>query len=176
MSAQPRRWTWLLDLITTVTVLIGLTFGAIELRQIKNAQEAQTVLQLFETLRSPEIVRGIGLIKSLPDTTSPETLNAMWEAGTEDWYHMEQVLLAYEGLGVMVFREDVSIEWVDEMFRNSILTAWARFEEQTVQYRAASGNGHISEWLQWLAERLQERDPDAVGPAYEAYRDWEPGS
>jgi len=145
VSDQPRRWTWLFDFVTMAAVLVGLTLGGIELRQINKAQEAQTVLQLFETLRSPDMVKGVNLIGALPDTTSVATLNAMYEAGTEEWYLMDQVLSAYEGLGVMVYRRDVSIVWVDEMFRNSILTTWDRFEEATIKDREESGG--FSGWL-----------------------------
>jgi ArsR family metal-binding transcriptional regulator len=41
-----------------LAVLVGLTFGAIELRQIRNAQEAAAVVQLFETVQTEAYTKG----------------------------------------------------------------------------------------------------------------------
>ena len=57
---------WLVELLTLTAVIIGLTFGAIELRQLRATQEAQTILQLFETIKSDEYVAATNLVRSLP--------------------------------------------------------------------------------------------------------------
>ena len=174
MSDKHGRWSWVFDFITMAAVLVGLTFGAIELRQIREAQESQTVLQLFETLHAPGFARGISLIFELPDTISPTGLREVM--GTEEGEFMQRVRLAFEGIGVMVYREDISIEWVDEMLRYSILVSWDRFEQLTLEDRELSGLPDLMEWHQWLAERLMEGRTGSQTPAYEAYADWTPGS
>jgi hypothetical protein len=161
----------LFDIVTMVAVLVGLTFGAIELRQLRTAQEAQAILELYQTVQTPEYVEGAGAILELPNGLSPDELREKLES--EDGGLMAQVRLTFEGLGVMVYRRDVPIEWVDEMFRLLILTSWDKFEPLTLEERRLTGYSGYMEWHQWLAERLRERnagqDPQ---PAYEAYRDW----
>jgi len=174
VSDKHGRWSWIFDFITMAAVLVGLTFGAIELRQIRDAQESQTILQLLETVQEPSYTRGVALIFALPDTISPTGLRAMM--GTEEGELMQQVRMTFEFIGVMVYRGDISIEWVDEMLRYSILFSWLRFERLTIEDREHLGLPDIFEWHQWLAERLREGRVGAQAPAYEAYADWTPGS
>ena len=154
-----------------VAVLVGLTFGAIELRQLRTAQEAQAILELYQTAQAPEFVRGSQLILSLPSGLSAAELREI--EATEHGLMMQQVTLTFEALGVMVYRGDVSIEWVDEIFRLLILTSWDKFESLTLDERQRTGYPGVMEWHQWLAERIRERGEDPA-PAYEAYRDWQP--
>ena len=172
MAELSRHRDWIFDFVTMVAVLIGLTFGAIELRQMRNAQEAQAALELFQTIQTEGYTRGTGLIFQLPDTISPEALRAM--SSTAEGELMFQVRLTYEALGVMVYRGEVSIDWVDELFRFMILDSWDKFEEFTLEERERLGYPEAMEWHQWLAERLRERERIGDAPAYEAYRDWKP--
>ena len=59
MPERGRQWAWLFDFVTMVAVLVGLTFGAIELRQLRTAQEAQAVLELYQTSQTPEFTWAI---------------------------------------------------------------------------------------------------------------------
>lgn len=171
MPGRRKGWSWLFDLVTMIAVLVGLTFGAIELRQLRTAQEAQAILQLYQTVQTPEYVLGSDLILQLPEGLSPEQLRERLQG--DDGELMQQVRLTFEGLGVMVYRRDVSIEWVDELFRLMILTSWEKFEPLTLEDRRITGYSGLMEWHQWLAERLQERNAgENPRPAYEAYRDW----
>ncbi len=173
MSDRPRRLAWLFDFVTMVAVIVGLTFGGIELRELRASQEAAAVVELFQTIQTPEYIAGGNLIIALPDNLTPDELEDLLAAdgGALMW----QVRMTFEGLGVMVYRGDVNIEWVDEMFRFMILTSWEKFEPLTLQVREELGYGNFMEWHQWLAERLQDRaDGSEPIPAYEAYRDWVP--
>lgn len=173
MPERTGRWGGVFDFVTMVAVLVGLTFGAIELRQLRASQESQAVLELFQTVQSPEYVRGARLIAALPDDMSPDDLRTRLQGPDGDFMH--QVRLTFEGLGVMVYRGDVSIEWVDELFRFMILTSWRKFESLTQEDRRQSNYPGLLEWHQWLAERLIERGSGAhSAPAYEAYRGWSP--
>lgn len=171
MTTRARRWSWIFDFVTMVAVLVGLTFGALELRQFREAQESQALVELFRAIQTPEYSRGVRLVRAVPDGLSAEELRGILDG--PDGADILHLRLTFEGLGVMVYRRDVSIEWVDEMFHRVILLTWDKFEPLTLAERAEYPSGW--EWNQWLAERLRERsgDWDAV-PAYEAYRGWKP--
>ena len=171
MPDRGKRWSWLFDFVTMIAVLVGLTFGAIELRQLRTAQEAQSILELYRTVQTPEYIRGARLILALPEGLSPDELREI--AQSEDGQLMWQVRLTLEALGVMVYRRDVPIEWVDELFRLITLTSWRKFESLTLEEREITGYSGVMEWHQWLAERLEERSGgEDPRPAYDAYRDW----
>jgi hypothetical protein len=163
---------WLIELTTLVAVAIGLTFGAIELRQLRAAQEAQTILQLFETMKSEEYVAATAIIQSLPyDLTAAELRERISE---EELRMITQLTLTYEALGVLVYRRDVSLAWVNEMFRQMILQTWDKFGPLAIDNRESTGYAGYYEWVQWLAERLREVEEDQLIPAYEAFKDWTP--
>ncbi len=110
---------WLIDLVTLITVLVGLTFAGLELRQVRLAQESQVVLQFFETMNSSEYVEASGLIQSLPGGLSASQIRD--RLSEDQMQQITQLRLAYEALGLMVYRGDISIEWVDELFRFLVL-------------------------------------------------------
>ena len=175
MTDRAGRWGSVFDFVTMAAVLVGLTFGAVELRQLRAAQEAQVVLALFQTIQTPEYVHGSQLILALPENLSPDELRERLQG--EDGRLMLHVRLTLEGLGMMVYREDVDIEWVDELFRLITLTTWDRFEALTLEEREVRDYPAMMEWHQWLAERLRERaGGESPTPAYEAYPDWKPSS
>jgi len=163
---------WFVELLTLVTVIVGLSIGVIELRQLREAQEAQTIPQLFDTIRSDDYVSATDLVRSLPYGLSANELREhLGESGLRS---TTQLALTYESLGVLVYRRDVSLEWVDEMFRMMILQTWDKLGALAIESREESGYLGYFEWLQWLAEKLREANADQPVPAYEAYKDWQP--
>ena len=170
MSVRWSEATWLIDLVTLITVLVGLTFAGVELRQVREAQESQVVLQFFETMKSPEYVQASNLILSIPEGRSAAQLRE--QLSEPQMRLITQLRLAYEVLGLMVYRGDVSIEWVDELFRMLVLQSWDKLEPLTIALREEAGYLAMYEWHQWLAERLRDRRESI--PAYEAYSDWKP--
>lgn len=161
-----------IELLTLIAVIVGLSFAAIELRQLRNAQEAQTVLQLADTIKSDEYIFGTEVVQALPYDLTAEQLDD--RMSVEDQRLLSQLTLTYEALGVMVYRGDVSIFWVNELFRMMVLQTWDKTSPIAYKYREETGYGGYNEWLQWLAERLREIDPEQNVPAYEAYKDWHP--
>ena len=173
MTARNWEWRWIFDAITMLSVIIGVTIGLIELRQFRAAQQSQTMLVLYQTLQNPDHVRGRQLIANLPDTLSASGIEAVRTG--PDGALISQTLLAFEGIGVMGYRGDIAIEWVDELFRFAIIDSWNKVKVGILAMRAATGYPGVMEWLQWLAERLIERaTTSANGGAYDLYRDWKP--
>ncbi len=118
-------------------------------------------------MSSTEHIGAVQLVLALPDDLSAKELRKRL---SED--EMRQVTLVharFEALGVMVYRGDISLKWVDEMYRYTAVSSWEKLEQLTLA-RRKDYNG-TWEWHQWLVERLRERHQNPV-PAYEAYADW----
>ena len=58
MPGRKLEWKWIFDAITMFTVVLGVAFAAVELRQLRAAQESQAVLELYQTLQNPDHARG----------------------------------------------------------------------------------------------------------------------
>lgn len=173
-DSQPPIRTWIFDFVTMIAVVIGLIYGGLELRGLRQEQETQAVLELHRIIQTPEHIRAVHwVVNELPDDVPPEDFASRITA--EHAQLRLQLELTWESLGIMVFRGDVPLEWVDEFYRFAILTSWRKLEPHIRFQRADTGYDGIAEWFQWLAERLEERtgggDPT---PAYEAHQNWEP--
>jgi hypothetical protein len=167
------EWKWIFDAITALSVLVGITIGVIELKQLGAAQQSQTLLELYQTLHDPTQVRGRELLTHLPDTISPAGLAAVMEG--PDGPVILQTMMAFEGIGVMVYRGDISIEWVDELFHYAVVTSWKKIKPGIIARREQTGYPGVLEWHQWLAERLEEHGAAGGNEgAYDRYRDWKP--
>jgi hypothetical protein len=166
------NWTMLFEGVTMLAVVIGVTIGASELRHVRNAQETQAMLLLYQASQTPEYIRGSYIIANLPDTVSIATVDSLF-AGP-DRLELRGMVLTYEALGAMVYRGDIPIEWVDELFRFSITGSWKKVGPAIEARRDRLRYPALMEWFQWLAERLEERTDSNATPAYERYRNWRP--
>ena len=172
MSFSRSDFAWLIDLVTLIAVIVGLSFAAIELRQLRTAQESQTVLELFQYMRSPDYIKATRLIQELPSDLNADELRE--RLSNDEQELILRLRLMYEGLGLMVFRGDISLEWVDELFRFFIIQSWDKLKPLTFANRERAGYRGFNEWHQWLAERLMEKSEGQPVPAYEAFADWTP--
>ena len=165
--------SWIFDLVTMIAVLAGVAYGALELRNLRELQEREAVIELFHSTETEQWTKGVQLILALPDTLSGSALQA--EVTRENMYLVTYLIRIWEGVGVLVYRRDIPIEWVDEMFGGLILLSWEKIERYVRDLRRQTGRNSFAEWTQWLVERLREhragREPS---PAYEAHRSWRP--
>jgi hypothetical protein len=173
VTTRKVEWKWIFDAITALSVVVGVTIGVIELRQLRTAQQSQTLLELYQTLQDPDQVRARDALFRMPDTLSAAGMEAVL-AGP-DGPLILQALLAFEGMGVMVYRGDISIEWVDEFFHLAIVSSWDKVKTGVLARRQRANYPGVLEWHQWLAERLKEREASSQNAgAYDLYRDWKP--
>ena len=171
-SISKSDFSWLIDLATLVAVIVGLTFAGLELRQLSAAQESQNLLELYQITRSKEYLAGTAIVYALPDGLSASELRTT--LSDEELRLIDNLHLTFEALGVMVYRRDVSLEMVDELFRFGTLQTWKKMKLLTFDQRETTGYSGWNEWHQWLAERLMEKSQEQPIPAYEAYSDWTP--
>ena len=171
MSERTARWSLFFDLVTMAAVLVGLTIGAMEIRQLRNAQESQAIMEFYGTYHTPLYIDGGEILFDMPEGLSVDELRQLMDGEYET--ELSQLLFTFEGLGLLVFRGDVPIEVVDEMFRFNVTSGWRKLAPWIIAERERLGYDNSWEWFQWLAERLEERSGGEVPvPAYEAYRDW----
>jgi hypothetical protein len=73
----------------------------------------------------------------------------------------------------MVFRGIIAIEAVEELLGGAITLFWSRIRPWAERDRKQSASHRQFEWVQWLAERLDERGSGKTAEAaYIRYREW----
>ena len=82
------------------------------------------------------------------------------------------MLALLESLGPQVARGHVPIDMYAEQYRRITVICWSKMRPY-IERRRRDGWPNLCEWLQWLAERMDERSHLLNNsPAFERFRDW----
>lgn len=157
-------WTLLLQAVETTAVAVGVVFGLMQLRQLRVAREVQVGIELLRPLQAPQSGEALLLIHGLPDDLSGEEL---CERLGEEFESVVAVLSLFESLGPLVARGFVPIEMYAQFYRGPTVLCWRKLRRYIDEQRK-SGWPTLFEWLQWLAEQMEEHKwPSTDVPAFE---------
>jgi len=160
------------DILSIVAVVSGLFFAGMELRQYRLSRDRESALELFKTFQTPEFMRGVRTVTQLPDNQSRAQVEALTGERMDDLYIL---IASLEGMGVLVRREELSLGLVEDFLSGIIVASWVKLRRYVEEERQVMGRETWVEWMQWLAERIIEREKAKTAvPAYIEYRDWEP--
>lgn len=163
----------LLDVTESVAIVAGIAVALVQLRQFRLSRQREAALEMLRSFQTVPFVRGLRTIFAMPDGLSAE---AFEQAAGE---HMDDIFCVFttmESLGILVCRGEVALDLVDDFFSGAIVLTYERSRAYLEDLRASSGRETIGEWVQWLAERMIERESDTPPvPAHIAHRDWKPG-
>jgi hypothetical protein len=162
-----------LQTIQTVAVVVGIIFGLVQLRQLRDQREIQAGVELLGPLQSPDVAETILLIHGLPDGLSGAELRSRLG---DEFGAVLGLLGMFESLGPLVARGHVPIDMYAEFYRGPTVLCWTKLRQYVEEQRQA-GWSSLYEWVQWLAERMEERSPRALDvPAFERFKNWKDSS
>src|SRR5262249_53795155 len=95
-------------------------------------------------------------VSSLPDNVTREQIPALLGPGGED--DVYALLTSWEALGILLYRKEVNIDLVDDFFSGPIVVSWRKLSGYVEAMRAEAKRETYFEWVQWLAERMMERE------------------
>ena len=157
-------------MISSASMVTGIVFGSLTLRQWSRTRSLTAAVELVRTLQTPDFTRSIARIVELPLDVEPEVIRA-------DPTLVAAVFVvthALESLGVLVFHRLLPLHVVEHFVGGYVSGSFRRVKPYVIARREVLGN-MFGEWYQWLAEQL-ERHPSpgkALG-APTAFRDWRP--
>ena len=158
-----------LQAVETAAVVIGVVFGLIQLRQLRFQREIQAGIELLHPLQSPQMAEAVMTIHSLPDGLTGEQLHR--ELG-DRFGSIMSVLALFESLGPVIARGHVPIEMYADSYRGVTVICWSKMRPY-IEERRKQGWPNLYEWLQWLAERMEDRaDLSTDLPAFEQFKSW----
>ena len=129
------------------------------------------MLELVRSFQSPAFTSALRRVLSLPDGADAQKIREVLGPDGEDAVYL--VALTWESLGVLVFRREVTLDLIDDLFSGPILLSWQKLRVYSEEWRRAQNRETGSEWFHWLAERMIEREKMAPPvPAYIAHRRW----
>ena len=161
------------NVATAMTVLVAAAFGLLELRRARREREERAAFAVVRAIMTPEWIRSVVTVQSLPDNISLRELEA--DPRALEAAHSIGIIL--EALGYSVYSRIVPLLIVDELIGGVVRLAWRKMCNYIDAERQRSGSRKSWEWFQWLAEQLDRHSrgkADFNHVAYEMYRDWRP--
>jgi hypothetical protein len=161
-----------LNIASTLTLIGALVFAALQVRVANRMRAEQAALAIVEAVQSEGWSHSLSVIIHLPDGITPEQID---ERGQQCTQAIEDYGVRIETVGYMVFRGIIAIETIEELLGGAITSFWRRVRPWVERDRTRTGSPRQFEWVQWVAERLEERKSGRTAePAYVKYADWRP--
>jgi len=158
----------LAEIFSALAIVLGGVFAAIQYIEYRRRRKAQVAADLCRRFAEPEFARAVTLIRRLPDGISLEDLRAM----EPEYEEAAQIFgMAVETMGLLVHENIASFQMIRKLTGGLLLTMWRKLEVWMKETRTEQGNPRFGEWVQWLVDRIAEREQEMV-PAYEAYASW----
>ena len=156
-----------LNLVTTVAIVVGLMFGLFELRQALRSRRDLAAVDIVRTVQTQEIRRAVTRVLELPDGVDPELVRGN--------PHLLEAALAIDSAcemwGSMVFEGVVDLHMLDRMVGGWVRGTWHRLHRWVEQERIDSRSPNVAEWWQWLYDMLEASpDPGKARGAHMSYR------
>ena len=162
----------ILQAIATATFVGAFAFGIIQVLSARRARREQAAIELIRSLQNGPFSRAWRLVSELPTGLTAEQLDGRGQAVAEA---ADDMGLAFETLGYLVYRRVVPLKIAEDCVGMVITGAWARLQSWAEASRGRTGNPALMEWFQWLAERLEEqRSPLKSAGAFTTFKDWKP--
>ena len=160
------------NLINALAVTAGVIFAAVQIRHYSQRRRRDAMLELVRSFQSPTFSKALRRVVELPDNANAEEIRKILGPEGEDL--LVHLTATWETIGVLLFHGEFSIDVVDDFFSGPILISWRKLLPYTTDLRQRYRRETWSEWFQWLAERMMERELKTPAvPAHIAYRDWE---
>ncbi len=162
----------LAEIFGAFIVVGGLGFGVIQLQHYREQRRETAAIELLRSFHNPEFSRSLRGVLALPKGVRKRDSG---ECSDEEQNAIMVVVLTFESIGLMVFRSIVPLQMVDELLGGVCVESWGRLNQYMQDSRAESDRKTMSEWFQWLAERLEEQHArNGREAAYEQHRHWRP--
>jgi hypothetical protein len=161
-----------LNAISTLALIGALIFAGMQIRVSNRARAEQAALTIVEAVQSEGWSHALSVIIHLPDGVTPDEIDALGPACVKA---IEDYGVRIETVGYMVFRGIIAIDIAEQLLGGAITTFWARVKPWVERDRQHSGSQRQFEWVQWLAERMDDRKTGrATQPAYIKFATWKP--
>jgi hypothetical protein len=163
-------WASIAEIFGASAILCGAIFGLVQFMEAKHRRRSQVAAELCRAFAEPELARAITLLRNLPDGIPLRDLQAM----DREFESSAQVVgMSFETMGLLVHENIADFHVVQQLTGGLLLMVWRKIHVWTEETRVEHDNPRFGEWVQWLVERIEEREAEMV-PAYLAHREWRP--
>lgn len=148
------------EILGVLSVVAGIVFAIVQLRQFRKQRTELSAVELIRAWQTPEFTKALRALQLLPDNAHPDSLS---EHDPELENMAFLVGMFFEGVGVMVYRNLIPLEIVNDLMGGVTRVVWTKLSVWVEEWRAER-NPRAYEWWEWLNQRLDDRSPLSVEP------------
>ena len=156
------------EIFGALTIILGGAFGIMQFREFRARRRQQIASDLCQEFTKPDLARAVTLVRSLPDGVTLTELQDM----DEEYQAASQIVgMTFETMGLLVQKNIASFEVVQELTGGLLIMMWRKIHVWVEETRVDQSNPHFGEWMQWLVERMEEREAGRE-PAFIEHKNW----
>ena len=158
----------LLNTASTLALIGALLFTGLQVRMANRVRAEQNALVLIHTILAGW-TQSLIVLNKIPAGSTAAQIDSL---GNDVVNAIEEYSIRLETVGYMVFRGFISVDTVDQLCGGMTILLWSRIKPWVVD-RERKTNPRMYEWVEWLADRLEERREHAnTKPAFVSYAKW----
>jgi hypothetical protein len=158
------------EIIGASTIVTGLIFGWVQLRQYRVQQRNAIASSLTQTFYNRDLAHAISLLQSVPDDVR---LSELRSKGPEFVEAAVTVATSFETMGILVFQRIAPLELVVDLAGGVITSMLRKLRIFQEDLRAEQQQPSWGEWFEWLGDQI-ENVKGQQEPAHIRHRDWRP--
>lgn len=158
------------EVLGGIAVLVGVPLALFEWRRNRRAKAEAAALEVMRPVQSPAFIGALETMYRTPNVTEADLREDL------DLAAAARLLWAtFETMGFLVYKRVVPLEILEEFAGGSARLTWQRLGAYADALRQEPAAVHAMEWVQWLAERLDEfPSPEKAQGAHESHKSWRP--
>ncbi len=153
------------EIFAATTVMVGALFAVLKFREHRMRRQCHVAAELCRTFTEPSLANALVVLMSLPDglrLADFQELDSVYPEAAQ------VVGMAFESMGILVQKDIASLQIVQELAGGLLLMSWRKIEYYLRDTRVEQNNPRFGEWVEWLVDRIQEREAD-MEPAFLMY-------
>jgi hypothetical protein len=138
--------------IASAGVFIAAIYYIFQLRHQNRMRQTDLVMRLYSTRGSKEFQEALKNVMTAKPENYKDYEN-LWE-----WSDFLEVLIFFEGIGILLSRKLIDIKLVDDLFSTLIKASWEKIRFIVEGVRKYHNSPQIAEYFEYLYNEMQKRE------------------
>jgi hypothetical protein len=138
--------------VASASVVIAAVYYIFQVRHQTRIRQTDLVMRLYSTRGSKEFQEAVKNVM----TAKPENYKDYenwWE-----WSDFIEVLIFFEGIGILLHRKLIDIKLADDLFSTLIKASWEKIRSVVENVRKYNSSPAIAEHFEYLYNEMQKRE------------------
>jgi hypothetical protein len=146
--------TLIANIALAVSAIIALVFGIVQVQSANRDRQERLTLEALRNFNTREFSE---LMNYVTAHNIPPTHEKWQKLPAAEGVMITQFAQEMESLGLLVAERLINIDLVDKTIGSLVSVTWEKYKPMIQDSREKRPDPFLSEYFQWLAERIDER-------------------